>query len=307
MKKVLLGLLIFLVLLAVYGLFLQPEAPVEREESPRPAVAVSTFSLYDMLRYVGGEKIDLFMVVPFGVDVHGFEPTPKDLVRLTESALFVYSGAGLEPWAGAFAGKTKTLDVSTHVKLLQPHEEEHAHHEHDEGADPHYWLDIENMIAATRAVAKALSEVDPSSSRRFMRNAEIYITQLYMLDNRYKDVLKSCKQPMIVVNHNAFGYLSERYGFEVKALTGLSPEAMPSAKTMAQLSDLVREHRIKTVFFESFVSDRLVQSLAKESGAAVDVLQPLANITAEEAAAGISYFQLMEQNLKKLSDAMECR
>lgn len=318
-KKVLLIVVVLTALVVGVALVTgeKPAAQASAPSSSRPLVAVSTFALYDIVRYVGGDAVDLFMVVPFGVDVHGFEPTPQDLARLSKSDLFVYSGAGLEPWAENFAATVNTLDVSKHVRLLYPEEDEgaaaedkHVHeghaHEHEGGADPHYWLDIDNMVAATKAVEKALGALNADAASMFHRKAEIYIAQLQMLDEHHKEVLGSCNQKMIVVNHNAFGYLSKRYGFEVKALAGLSPEAMPSARTMAELSDLVKEHRIKTIFFESFVSDALMQSLAKESGARVDVLQPLANIAAEEAAKGTGFKRLMEMNLNKLLHAMEC-
>lgn len=315
--KNVLAITLVLTVLIVSIAFLTGEGSGKKEihvASSRPVVAVSTFALYDIVRYVGGDAIEPLMIVPFGVDIHSFEPTPKDFARVNKSALFVYSGAGLEPWAGNLVSTTKTLDVSKHVRLLYPEDDgqvhaghRHEEHGHEEAADPHYWLDVDNMVTATRVVEKALVELNGDAAPMFRRKAEIYISQLHMLDAHYREVLGSCKQKVIVVNHNAFGYLAERYGFEVRALTGLSPEAMPSAKTMAELTDMVREHGIKTVFFESFVSDRLIKTVAKESGANVDVLTSLANVEAGEAARGVGYKRLMEMNLNKILDAMECR
>ncbi|MEA3373981.1 MAG: metal ABC transporter substrate-binding protein [Campylobacterota bacterium] len=324
MKKAIIFLLLIVIVLVGFLTFKSKEG-VSTQVDEKPRIAVSTFAMYDIVKHIVDERVELFMVVPFGTDLHSFEPTPKDLVRLSKSKLFIYSGAGLEPWSDAFAESTETLNISKFVKLrhlededemAHPEEEaqhaddtEHDEHEeehHHEGVDPHYWLDSANMIRATEVIKERLSQLIPEGAEEFQRNSEKYIAQLHKLDNRYKRELSSCKQSMIVVNHNAFGYLAERYGFKVTALTGLSPESMPSAKRMAQLSDLVKSHHLKTVFFESFVSDRLIKEIANETGAKVQTLQPLGNITADEAEQNMNYIELMERNLDKLKAAMEC-
>jgi len=228
------------------------------------------------------------------------------------SDLFVYSGAGLEPWTTTFSHITAKIDMSGYVDLLEfaehgdDQEEEHAHHHM--GADPHYWLDIPNMIKVTNKLESVLiGLLDPQLSKKIHEYAVSYRKGLQVLDGLFQKRLASCELDTIVVSHNAFGYLGKRYGFHIEALTGLSPDAIPSAKTMAQLSDLVKELHLTTVFYESFVSDRLIQSIAKETGAAVDVLQPLANITAEEAEQFQDYNLLMNINLLKLRQALKCQ
>lgn len=316
------GFLLF-IFLGVLLISDRPERSMhESASAEKTRIAVSTFALYDIVSNIAGDNVELFMVVPFGTDLHSFEPTPKDLVKLNQSALFIYSGAGLEPWAESFEGAMKRLDISRYVTLREleqsgeegagsahhdakRHDDDHEDHDH-EGADPHYWLDPTNMIRAAEAIEQQLGQLMPRYAKEFYRNREVYITQLHMLDNRFKSELGNCKQSMIVVNHNAFGYLAERYGFDVVALTGLSPESMPSAKRMAELSDLVREHHLNTIFFESFVSDRLIREIGNETGAAVETLQPLGNITADEVAQRLNYIQLMERNIGKIKTAMEC-
>ena len=115
------------------------------------------------------------------------------------------------------------------------------------------------------------------------------------------------KKDTIIVNHNAFSYLSKKYDFEIEALSGLSPDAQPSAKSMVKLINHIKEHGISTVFFESFVSDRAMKSIASEAKVSVDVLQPLGNITADEAKKNLSYEDIMLINLEKISKALECR
>jgi zinc transport system substrate-binding protein len=321
-KKVLLLVIIIGVIIVATTLFV-PSTVQQPSTKEQPTVAVSTFALYDIVRSVAEGIAEPFMIVPFGTDLHTFRPTPQDLARLEKSKVIFYSGAGLEPWSRQLMAdyETRSVDMSKHVELRYLDGREAAHHDHghdghghdqheqaaDGMVDPHYWLSVSNMIKATKEVEGALSAAMPEYARHFHRNSEVYITQLYMLDNRLKEELSACKQPMIVVNHNAFGYMAERYGFEVMPLTGLSPESMPSAKRMAELTKLVKEKGLNTIFFESFVSDRLITEIGKETGAQVDVLQPLGNITADEAAKKLNYMQLMERNLNRLKTAMECQ
>ncbi|RLA73368.1 MAG: zinc ABC transporter substrate-binding protein [Epsilonproteobacteria bacterium] len=307
MKKALLLVLFLLGLVA----FIAIQTPSKSSsESNKPLIVVSTFALYDVLIHLAREHADVVMLVPFGVDVHTYEPTPQDMARLENSDLFVYSGAGLEPWTATFAHIPNKVDMSHYVDLLIFNEnddhEEHAHHH--KGADPHYWLDIQNMIKVTDKLEVLLSDIlDPQLSDTIHLNAESYRKGLSVLDQLFQKRLANCARDTIVVSHNAFGYLGKRYGFHIEALTGLSPDAIPSAKAMAQISDLVQARNLNTVFYESFVSDRLIRSIAKETGASVDVLQPLANITAEEAREFQDYKLLMNINLQKLRYALACK
>lgn len=288
---------------------LSVKAPVT-EQKQLPVIAVSTFALYDMVSAIGGKDFEVSMAVPFGVDIHSFEPTPRDLATLSKSALFIYSGAGLEPWASTFSSSVKSLDISKSVDLISldhDHHDESAAEHHHEGYDPHYWLDMHNMLLATEVISDALTQIAPGHAKSIQKNATRYGKRLQTIDKRFEEALSSCKKKVIIVDHDAFGYLAKRYGFEVIALTGLSPEAMPSAKTMAAVVDIIREKQIHTIFFETFVSDRLISTIAKETGAKVEVLQPLANITADEMASGADFETLLLEDLDKLVRAMECQ
>jgi len=305
------AIIVLLVLLIVLVVTLVVAVPAKKVQAGKADVVVTTFALYDIARHLLEQDAEVAMLIPFGRDVHTFEPTPQDMIRVEKCRLFLYSGAGLEPWAEPFESFGNAKDMSRYVRL---HEGGHAHHDetaemHDDdhhGADPHYWLDIDNMIALVKASEQLFTSAFPAlDAGKLRERGAAYIKRLETLDTLYRKRLSGCGLDTIVVSHNAFGYLAERYGFHVEAVTGLSPDTMPNAKTMAQLTDTVREHGIKTLFYESFVSDKLVASLAAETGVRVDVLQPLANITADEI--GADYFRLMNANLLKLHDALECR
>ncbi len=308
MIKALKVLLVLLALLVGLLVFLVPGKKIN---SDKPDVVVTTFALYDIARHLLQSDADVQMLIPFGRDVHTFEPTPHDMVRVEKSKLFLYSGAGLEPWASHFTSFGDAVDMSQYVKLRKA---EHDHeddddgdHHHEHGAyDPHYWLDIGNMILLTEAREQLFEKSFPKLDKTELRKrAAAYIERLKTLDGLFKKRLTGCKLDTLVVGHDAFGYLAQRYGFHIASISGLSPDTMPDPKTMAALNRLVEEKGIKTVYYESFVSDKLVDALARETGVKVGVLQPLANITADEI--GADYFRLMNADLLKLQEALECR
>jgi len=279
----------------------------------RAVVAVTTYPLYEVFSQVGGDAVELRQLLPAGTDVHTFRPTPKTMIALGNAVLFVYSGAGLEPWsedlAAATGAHTRIVDMSREVHLIEgEHDAHEGHGHHDaEGADPHYWLDIENMSAMTRKADALLGELFPSRAKDFHENAERYTAELQRLEGEYREGLQACKQHYLVSNHDAFGYLAHAFGFESRAVTGLSPDQQPSARVMADVIDLVRREQIKTIVFEAFVSDSVARTLAAECGVETAALQPLANLAADEAAAGETYLSIMRRNLQTLRRVLECR
>jgi len=303
-------LLIFLgIITLVLLLFVAPFIiPTSQKNQNKILVTASIFPLYDMTKHIAGNKADVMMLIPFGKDIHTFEPTPKDRVNLERSRLFIFSGKHLEPWASTFEHVNR-IDMSRYVKLntLSEDEKEHHHHGHEEEYDPHYWLDIDNMIILARVIRDELIKIDPVSKEYFVENTKVYIRQLEELKAAYAQTLITCKKDFIVVSHNAFGYLSEAYGFHVLSLNGFSTDALPSAQSMKNLINTVKEHHISTIFFEPFSSDRLMQTVANESNTTVGTLHPLANITFDEMAARKSYISIMRENLQKLSDVLECQ
>ncbi|MDD2906808.1 MAG: metal ABC transporter substrate-binding protein [Sulfurimonas sp.] len=309
LKKIVLALTVFGLLMLL--LFISQE---KEPKSQKLQVATSSFALYDIVKNIAGESVQITNILPFGVDVHSFEPTPKLLASLEESDLIFYSGAGLEPWIEGFVFKGKTLDMSEHVTLQElDSESSHEHHaDHDAHCahgttDPHYWLDLQNMAKATEVITHELIKLSPQNAVFYTKNKEVYLQMLLKLDALYANRLKECVLDTIIVNHNAFSYLSKRYGFHVEALSGLSPEAQPSPKNMAKLIEHIKEDGVKTIFFENFVSDKAIKSISHDTNASVDVLQPLGNITADEAAQNLSYEDIMRQNLEKISQALMCK
>ena len=307
MKKVL-GLVIglLMVTLAIFWL-LNPQ----KSENDKLKVSVSTFALYDLLYHIGGDKVDVHMVIPFGVEVHSFEPTPRNIIEIQKSKLFFYSGASLEPWIKKLPQSDNMFDMSQYVHLIsidedeeEAHESEHHHHGH---FDPHYWLDVSNMKALSKKVLELLKSKDQEHSAYYTTQMKAYVNSLDDVASAYSERLKVCQVHEVILHHNILGYVARTYGFQVASLTGLSPDALADAKTMAKLSKEIKEKKINVLFFEAFSSDRLMKNLAKENDITLEYLEPLANITADQARQKMSYRDGMLANLEKLSKAMRCQ
>lgn len=307
--KIVLALLSLLVVVAILT-----TSSNDEKLSSKPLITTSNFAIYDVIKHIGADKIELVNILPFGVDPHSFEPTPKLIVKLEKSQLFFYSGEVLEPWTQHLEVGIKGVDVSKFVTLEEfdeneeeGAEEEHEEHHHHHGAyDPHYWLDIENMKQIAHVVTEKLSMLDPKNKHLFEKNEKSYVASLDEVDSLYKQTLLSCKLDTIVVTHNAFSYLAQRYGFKVESLTGLSTEAQPSAMDVKHIFQEIQQKKINIVFFENFSNNKNIQTIADDLSIEVENLEPLGNITADEREQNLSYTDIMKQNLEKIAKAMQC-
>lgn len=276
------------------------------------SVTTTIFPLYDAVKNIGGDKVLLNNLIPFGVEAHDFEPKPKDMATLSKADLFIVSSSAFEPWSKKVVNSlkigTKTVDMSQKVKLLKIKDDDHGHrHGHSHASyDPHYWLSIDNYMTVVKETAAVLSKADLANAKVYETNLAEYLKKLSLLKTEY-EALKTCKNKKVIVNHDAFGYLSNDYGITQYSISGMSPESKPSAKQIAKLVEIVKKEKINTVFFEEFASDKVAKTIAKEANAKTDALRPVENITVEESKKGVGYIDVMRQNLSKLKGAMDCR
>ena len=311
MKKFKIVFLLLVLTLVVLGFFVSKDKNVEVVETKK-IVSVSTFFIYDIAKHIAGNTLKIVNILPFGTDPHSFEPTPKLMASIEKSALVIYSGAGLEPWIDAIKFKSKAIDLSKHVKLRELGSDEfefHAHHDEQcahSKIDPHYWLDFQNMQIATNVITEEFIKLEPKYKGFYLENRDKYIKMLQKLEKSYKRYLSACKVNTVILNHNAIGYLANKYGFHAESLSGLSPEANPTPDDMKRIFRIIKEHGASTIFFENFVSNKAMQTIAHDAKVKIDFLEPLGNITADEAKENITYEDIMYKNLEKLSKALVC-
>ncbi|MBN2373995.1 zinc ABC transporter substrate-binding protein [bacterium] len=277
-------------------------------------VVASIFPLQEFAKAVGGKKVKVDMLLPPGAEPHTWEPRPSDIVTITKADIFIYIGAGMEPWIkdvleGAKHDSLTIVEASDWIDLIEEKGlslSNHDHH-HPKGADPHIWLDFYNDQIIIDKIAEAFCLRDPDDTNLYMQNAADYKNKLSDLDKRYIQGLEGCKGAyMIFGGHSAFSYLTKRYGLHQVTLYGISPDSEPSPKKLAEVVDLTKKLGIKTVFFEKMVNDRLARVIAEETGAATLALNPGPNLSKEEREAGTSFISIMDENLKNLRKGLGC-
>jgi zinc transport system substrate-binding protein len=173
--------------------------------------------------------------------------------------------------------------------------------------DPHVWLSPTLAKKQVSAILASFDEIDPSNSNYYTANANKLLGELDNLNHDYKNGLASCQEKDIITSHAAFGYLATDYGLTQVPIAGLSPDAEPSIKQLAAITDFARKNNVKYIFFESLVSPKLSQTIANEIGAKTLVLDPLEGLTPEALAQGQNYLTVMEQNLHNLRIALNCK
>ena len=203
-----------------------------------------------------------------------------------------------------------SVEASRGVDLLpatgdeDEHEDAHeGDHEHGQ-YDPHVWLSPANAKVEMANIRDALIKADPDGKNAYEKNYEKYADMLDELDQKYASELAGTASKSIVVSHQAFGYLCDRYGLTQVPIEGIEADSEPDAKTMAKIVDFVKENGTKTIFSEELVSPKAAQAISDETGASLEVLNPLEGLTDEQISAGEDYFSVMESNLDKLVKAL---
>ena len=280
-------------IVAAAGLLTACGASTNRAADEKTVVAAFYPLAFAAQQIVGAGTV-VRNLTPAGAEPHDLELTAGDVRAVDRAKLVLYLGDGFQPGVD----RAVAHRAGPSLDLLVGREFRPGRDNHD-GAprDPHIWLDPVRYAAVVRAIGAALADVDA---------AELLVARLDRLDAMFRAGLAHCLRRQIVTSHAAFGYLAERYGLEQIPLEGLAPEAEPSAKGIAELVDRVEQSGATTVFFETLVSPRLAETVAREAGVATAVLNPLEGLGADEVAAGADYFSVMRANLAALRKALGC-
>jgi zinc transport system substrate-binding protein len=268
-----------IVLILVAGLILAGCGATSGEDGRRTVVAAFYPVAYAAER-VGGGAVAVDNLTPAGVEPHDLELAPKTVARIVRADLILYLGHDFQPAVSTAVEQAngKTVDVLEGLPVRAD--------------DPHVWLDPVLYAHIVERIGRALHAKD---------RADALVADLRKLDRDYRNGLAHCARRELVTSHEAFGYLARRYGLEQIGITGVSPEAEPTARDLERVVSVVLRTHATTVFFEPLVSPRLARTVARESGARTAVLDPI------ESSNGPSYLELMRRNLRTLRQALRCR
>lgn len=280
-------------------------------------VFTSFYPLYYVATRIGGQYVVVKNVVPAGVEPHDFEPTAKDVVDMSQANLFIYNGSGFEAWVekalqGFDQSQMTVVKATDGLQLLKNDEEQHEEHageateEHDHGEfDPHVWLDPTLLKAQAEKVKDALVKKDQAHAAEFEQNYEKLAVDLDTLDNDFKKMVAAASKKEFMVSHRAFGYLAHRYGLQQIAISGVSPADEPTPADLKELVEHVKEHNIQYILFETLVSTKVAEVIARETGAKTAMLNPLEGLTEADEQAGKDYLSIMRDNLETLKTALQ--
>lgn len=301
-------------------------------------VVTTLFPYYDFLRQIAGDDIELTLVVPAGMDSHSFEPTPADMITIQNADLVVCNGGAMEQWLekvldsfgdGAAPGRVVTMvdyvDTVEEeiVEGMEAEEHDHSSDRHNhlaEGSDQrndgheieieydeHIWTSPVNAMKLVGVLADVLMEEDPDRAADYRRRADNYTGKLEELDKEFRNVVAAGHRRLLVFGDKfPLRYFFDEYGLEYRAaFTGCSTDTEPSAKTIAYLIDKVRAENIPAVYYLELSSHRVAEIIGEETGAEPLLFHSCHNVTRRQFDSGITYLELMEQNVVNLRKGLE--
>lgn len=255
---------------------------------------------------VGGDRVAVTNLTPAGAEPHDLELTPKQVDTILDADVVVLMGRRFQPAVEAAARRADGLTVSLLDELPIDAGAKTVEEDEPTALDPHVWLDPVLMQDVAREVQAALTKADPKRADAYRRNADSFVAELDALDARYRAGLADCRRTLIVTAHEAFAYLVREYGLRQEGVAGLSPDAEPDPRRLAQLADLAEREGVTVIFTETLVSPRIADTLAREVGVDTDVLNPLEGLSSKQVARGANYVSVMDKNLAKLRSALGC-
>lgn len=309
MKKILLtsALLIGSVLLGACG--------QSKETNDELKIMTTFYPMYEFSKQVVGDEGDVELLIPAGTEAHDYEPSAKDIAKISEADALVYNSAELETWVDRLGESIDTkqttfIEAAAQIDLMagaedHDHEHDEQEEEHHHAHDPHVWVDPVLAMKEVETIRDVLSEKYPEKKANFEKNAAAYLEELQTLDQEFQAAFKDAKNKTFVTQHAAFAYLAKQYGLIQESIAGISPDEEPSPSRLAELKHYVEDHHVKVIYFEENASSKVAETLAQETGVSLEVLNPLESLTNEQLKAGENYVSVMRDNLDALKASIQ--
>jgi zinc/manganese transport system substrate-binding protein len=281
-------------------------------QAPERLPVVATFSILgDLVREVGGDRVEVTTLVGPNGDGHVYSPTPADARRLASAKVVVANGLRFEGWIDRLVRSSGTkadlVQASRGVRTLKADDHGHGHgHGHSHGdVDPHAWQDVANVKLYVANIRDALIKADPAGAEAYRSRADAYTARLDALDREIREAVAAlpADRRRIITSHDSFAYFEAAYGVDVVAPQGVSTEAEASARDVARIIQQIRRERIRAVFLENVSDPRLIERIAKETGAAVGGRLYSDALSGPDGAAP-TYIDMMRHNIRVISQAL---
>jgi zinc transport system substrate-binding protein len=281
----------------------------------KPDVVAANFPAYDFARQVAGDKVNLYMLLPPGAESHSFEPAPRDIIRIQNSAMFIYTGGESDAWVDRILESMDTakIHIVRMMDAVDVVEEEIVEgmeeaEEEEEGIayDEHIWTSPKNAIRIVQAIAGVLCEIDSANAELFRHNAQDYVARLEALDREFQAVVDGAKRKTLVFGDRfPFRYFADAYGLEYfAAFPGCSTETECSAATLAFLINKIKAEKIPVVFHIELSNERMADTIAGETGTKKLLLHACHNISRRDFDSGLTFLEIQKANVPGLKEAL---
>jgi zinc transport system substrate-binding protein len=289
-----------------------------KKDDGKLTVICTIFAPYDFARHVVGDKADVVMLLPPGVESHSYEPTPADIIKIENANVLFYVSENTETWITGITDAVKNPDVSI-VDIasglgVKIHDDEHGeakseHGEDELGAgevDEHIWTSLSISKQMVGFIADKMSEIDSQNKSYYQSNAEEYIAQISQLDSDFKELFKTSKRDEIVSGSRfAMRNFVNEYGLKfIAAFDSCVDNTEPSAAVMAKIIDTINNDKIPVIFYEELTEPKIARAVSHETGAKMLLLHSCHNVSSDELKAGATYVSLMRQNYYNLKEAL---
>ena len=313
MKKTILILITLAVFLLGAGGCKKNKEAVIRSADGKLNVTATNFPPFDFVRRIAGDKVIINLLLPPGAESHSFEPSPKDIITVQNSGVFIYTGGESDSWVDRIL---ETLDTSKMIIVKMMDAVDAVEEEIVEGMenddeeettyDEHVWTSVQNAILIVKAINTALCKADPGNADFYRKNTADYIEKLAQLDAAFKTAVTGAKRKTIIfADRFPFRYFADAYGLKYfAAFPGCSTETEPSAATVAFLIDKVRLEKIPVVFHIELSNERMANTICGETGAKKLLFHACHNISKKDFDAGLGYLDLMRVNVENLKEAL---
>lgn len=287
------------------------------------SIVCTNFPEYDFARQIAGDKADVTMLLKPGAESHTYEPSPDDIKKIQDCDMFVYVGGDSDEWVEDVLGsvdkskvtvfrlmdQVKTVEEVT-VEGMEPEDEDESAEggegEDEPEMDEHVWTSPKNAATIVKNMTKTIEKLDGKNKATYEKNADAYVEKINKLDGEFREVVKNGKRKEIIVaDRFPFRYFCEEYGLKYyAAFPGCSTDTQPSAKTVAFLTDKVKEDKIPVVFHIELSNEEMSKSIAEATGAKSRLLNAVHNVSDEDFRNGATYVSLMEHNVEVLKETL---
>lgn len=295
-----------------FGLVLTA-APLSAFAQEKLPVVASFSVLGDFVKEIGGDRVSVTTLVGPNGDAHVYSPTPADAKSMAAAKLIVVNGLKFEGWmtrliksSGAKGTVATATTGITPIEFKEPGEADHAHAGHDHGRDdPHAWQSVANAKIYIANIRDALSAADPAGKPTYDANANAYLAQLDTVEGEVKAAVARipADRRKAITSHDAFGYFVKAYGIEFIAPQGVSTEAEASAKDVARIIRQVKAQKIPAVFLENITNPRLIEQIARETGAKIGG-QLFSDALSDAKGPAGTYIAMMRHNITQIEKAL---